>query len=116
MYDEFASKLAAKVGKFKVGYGFDEGVTHGPLIHQAAVDKVQRHVEDAQKKGANVIAGSQPSFRTAFTSRLMILTGGKKMDGLYFEPTVLTNVSADVQISNEETFGTDLRFLYLRVG
>jgi succinate-semialdehyde dehydrogenase/glutarate-semialdehyde dehydrogenase len=87
VYDQFASKLAEAVKKFKVGYGFDEGVTHGPLIHAQAVEKVQRHVEDAKSKGAK------------------LLVGGKHIKGNFFEPTVLTDVSKEAEITDEETFG-----------
>jgi len=76
------------VSKFKVGEGTSEGVTHGPLIHKAAVDKVGRHVEDATSKGAT------------------ILFGGKKLDrpGYFFAPTVLKDVQK-CAIDDDETFG-----------
>ncbi|GJN90212.1 hypothetical protein Rhopal_003211-T1 [Rhodotorula paludigena] len=88
IYDEFSEKLAAAVRKFQVGEGNKEGVTHGPLIHAAAVDKVQSHVDEAVSKGAKV------------------LVGGKKIDipGYFFEPTVLSDVN-DCAINREETFG-----------
>ncbi|GAA5972134.1 hypothetical protein JCM11641_002510 [Rhodosporidiobolus odoratus] len=89
IYDAFASKLAEAVRAFKVGEGTGEGITHGPLIHQAAVDKVQHHVDEAVEKGAKV------------------LVGGKKLTdlkGYFFEPTVLTEVNS-CAIDNEETFG-----------
>ncbi|GAA5938315.1 hypothetical protein JCM1841_006304 [Sporobolomyces salmonicolor] len=88
IYDAFASKLADAVRNFKVGEGTGEGITHGPLIHQAAVEKVHNHVEDAKKAGAKVVVG------------------GKKMDlpGYFYEPTVLTEVQS-CAIDNEETFG-----------
>lgn len=57
VYDAFAAKLAVAVRAFKVGEGVLEGITHGPLIHAAAVDKVERHVEDAKSKGAKVLVG-----------------------------------------------------------
>ncbi|KAG9045492.1 succinate semialdehyde dehydrogenase NADP+ linked [Tulasnella sp. UAMH 9824] len=90
IYAEFASRLADKVDKFKIGNGLEEGVTHGPLIHERAIEKVQRHVEDACSKGAE------------------ILVGGKRatdLPGTFFQPTVLSNVSNDSQIMDEETFG-----------
>ena len=59
IYDAFAEKLATAVKAFKVGEGLKEGTTHGPLIHGAAVDKVQRHVEDAKSKGAKVLLGGE---------------------------------------------------------
>lgn len=88
VYDAFSQKLAEAVRKFKVGDGSQDGITHGPLIHQAAVDKVQEHVDDAVAQGAKV------------------LVGGKKMDlpGYFFEPTVLADVNS-CKVDNEETFG-----------
>lgn len=87
VYDEFTRKLADAVSKFKVGNGLDQGVTHGPLIHDRAVKKVQEHVEDAVSKGAKV------------------LIGGKAGEGNFFEPTVLINVSNDAVVTKDETFG-----------
>lgn len=89
VYDEFALKLSAAVGKLKVGEGINEGVTTGPLINAAAVDKVQSHLVDAIAKGASV------------------LVGGKVHDlgGNFFEPTVLTNVDKSMRVAREETFG-----------
>ncbi|TXT10584.1 hypothetical protein VHUM_02089 [Vanrija humicola] len=87
IYDEFAAALAEKVNQFKVGPGFDEGVTHGPLIHKRAVAKVQEHIDDAVSKGAKVIAG------------------GKAGPGNIFQPTVLANVAKDCLLTEEETFG-----------
>jgi hypothetical protein len=57
IYDKFAAALATAVRAFKVGEGNLEGITHGPLIHQAAVDKVARHVESAKSAGAKVLVG-----------------------------------------------------------
>ena len=91
VYDEFVRKFAAKVQTAKVGNGFDEGVNQGPLIEEAALVKVQRHVEDAIAKGGK------------------LLTGGKRLttlgSGQFFEPTVLANASADMLCATEETFG-----------
>ena len=90
IYDTFAHKFAEGVGKFKLGYGFDEGTTHGPLIHNRAVSKVASHVDDATKKGAKV------------------LVGGKKRDDLgsnFYDPTVLTGMTSEMQLASEETFG-----------
>ncbi|ORY26866.1 Aldehyde/histidinol dehydrogenase [Naematelia encephala] len=87
VYDEFAKLLAEKVGAFKVGPGFDEGVTHGPLIHKRQADKVQEHIDDAVSKGAK------------------ILVGGKRGERTQFQPTVLTEVPDDCLITAEETFG-----------
>ncbi|KZW04174.1 succinic semialdehyde dehydrogenase [Exidia glandulosa HHB12029] len=87
VYAEFASLLAQRVEEMKVGNGLDEGITHGPLIHSRAVDKVEMHVEEAVKGGASV------------------LTGGKRLEGNYFMPTVLSDVKPDALVSREETFG-----------
>ena len=90
VYDEFASLLAKKVKNFKVGAGFDEGVTHGPLIHDRALSKVEAHVQDAKKKGGKVAVG------------------GQKMPNLganFFQPTVITGMTQDMRLASEETFG-----------
>ena len=90
IYDKFAAAFAEKVKGFKVGGGYDEGVTHGPLIHERAISKVDAHVRDAEKKGAKVVVG------------------GHKMSHLgtnFFEPTVITGMTVDMQLSSEETFG-----------
>lgn len=87
IYDDFAKKLSAKVDQFKVGYGMDEGITHGPLVNEAGVQKVQDHVKKSVEQGAKV------------------LVGGNKGEGLFFEPTVLGNVTDACPMSTEETFG-----------
>ncbi|HPR43366.1 MAG: NAD-dependent succinate-semialdehyde dehydrogenase [Ottowia sp.] len=87
VYDQFVKKFAAKVKAMKVGNGFDPGVVQGPLIEDAAVSKVEKHVKDAIKKGGKVV------------------TGGKKLKGQFFEPTVIANASADMLCAREETFG-----------
>ena len=90
IYDLFANKFAEKVRAFKVGSGFEEGTTHGPLIHDRAVSKVDAHVRDAERKGAKVTVG------------------GQKMPDLgdnFFQPTVLTGMHMDMQLAIEETFG-----------
>jgi len=87
VYDQFVAKFSAKVKALKVGNGFEEGVTQGPLIEDAAVDKVKRHVADAVAKGGKV------------------LTGGKQLAGQFFEPTVISEASADMLCAMEETFG-----------
>jgi succinate-semialdehyde dehydrogenase/glutarate-semialdehyde dehydrogenase len=89
VYDEFAKRLVARVGKLKVGNGLEPGVTQGPLINEKAVEKVEDHIADALAKGARIEAGG-------------------KRHGLghtFFEPTVLANVTSDMQIAREETFG-----------
>ncbi|QKJ89082.1 Glutarate-semialdehyde dehydrogenase DavD [Paramixta manurensis] len=89
VYDAFASKLKAAVEELKVGDGFSEGVTIGPLINAEAVDKVKAHIDDAQQQGAS------------------ILTGGKAapQGGNFFLPTILTDVPEKARIFHEETFG-----------
>ncbi|WP_288377851.1 NADP-dependent succinate-semialdehyde dehydrogenase [uncultured Massilia sp.] len=89
VYDAFAEKLAAAVGKLKVGNGVDPGVTQGPLIEDKAVEKVEQHIEDALSKGARV------------------LVGGKRhpLGHTFFEPTILLDVTPAMRLSDEETFG-----------
>ncbi|KVK80520.1 NAD-dependent succinate-semialdehyde dehydrogenase [Burkholderia ubonensis] len=89
VYDRFAEKLAAAVGQLKVGRGTEPGVTQGPLINEAAVLKVEAHIEDALAKGATVV------------------TGGKRhaLGHGFFEPTVLTGVTPAMKVAKEETFG-----------
>ena len=89
IYDEFSAKLATAVNKMKVGDGFGDGVSVGPLISEAAVEKVESHISDAVNKGAK------------------LLSGGKKhnLGGTYFEPTVLADVNRSMKITQEETFG-----------
>jgi succinate-semialdehyde dehydrogenase/glutarate-semialdehyde dehydrogenase len=87
VYDEFVQKFSAKVKTLKVGNGFEAGVAQGPLIEDAAVEKVARHVQDAIAKGGKV------------------MVGGHKLDGQFFEPTVIANASADMLCAREETFG-----------
>lgn len=86
IYDEYARQLVDKVSKFKVGSGFDEGVTHGPLITDRAAAKVQEHIDDAVSKGATVLAGGS-------------------RQGNAVQPTVLGNVPQDCLLTTEETFG-----------
>ncbi len=90
IYDKFASLFAEKVKGFKVGGGYEEGITHGPLIHDRAVTKVEAHVRDAEKKGGKVVVGGNklPDFGPNF-----------------FEPTVITGMKMDMQLASEETFG-----------
>ncbi|BBO92110.1 NAD-dependent succinate-semialdehyde dehydrogenase [Desulfosarcina ovata] len=89
VYAEFAEKLASATQALTVGNGSTPGVEQGPLISQAAVEKVEQHIEDALANGANLIAGGQ---RHA-------------LGGTFFQPTVLCNVSPDMLIAKEETFG-----------
>ena len=87
IYDAFAAKLTKAVETLKVGNGMEDGVNCGPLINDAAVAKVEEHLKDATDKGAAIVSG------------------GKRLEGTFFEPTVLTGVSADAIINKEETFG-----------
>jgi len=90
VYDEFTTKLAERVSsRLKVGEGFEENVTTGPLIDEQAIAKVEQHVKDAVSKGAKVLVGGKAHAR-----------GGR-----FYEPTVLANVSADMLCLKEETFG-----------
>ena len=89
VYDEFVKKLAAKAKTLKVGSGFDEGVQQGPLIDDAALRKVEEHVADAKAHGAKVLAGGQRHAK-----------GGR-----YYEPTVLADVTSQMMLASEETFG-----------
>ena len=87
VYEQFVEKFAAKVRTLKVGNGFSEGVTTGPLIEDKAVAKVAQHVADALAKGGKLLAG------------------GKKLDGQFFEPTLIGDATADMLCAREETFG-----------
>ncbi|MEC5409264.1 NADP-dependent succinate-semialdehyde dehydrogenase [Paraburkholderia sp. MPAMCS5] len=89
VYDAFADKLAEAVSRLKVGRGTEPDVTQGPLINEAAVQKVETHIEDALAKGASV------------------MTGGKRhaLGHGFFEPTVLRDVTAAMKFAKEETFG-----------
>ncbi len=89
VYDEFAHKYADAVSRLKVGYGLEEGVVIGPLINQAAVEKVERLLEDAVRKGAQVILGGHRHPR----------------GGTFFEPTVVTEVTPEMAFTQEEIFG-----------
>ncbi len=87
IFDNFAKKLTAAVKKLKVGNGLEEGVQIGPLINQDGLTKVKAHVKDALDKGAT------------------LLTGGKVKKDLFYQPTVLANVTPSALIAREETFG-----------
>lgn len=89
VYDVFAEKLTARIAALRVGDGFEPGAAVGPLIDADAVAKVKEHIEDAVSRGASIAVGGKPSSR----------------GGLFFEPTLLTNVDFSARISKEETFG-----------
>ena len=88
VYDAFAAKFKAAVEKMSVGDGFD-GVDFGPLISEPAVAKVRDHISDALEKGANVLLGGNPHM----------------LGGQFFEPTILTDVTREMRVTHEETFG-----------
>ena len=88
IYHRFAERLSQAVAQLKVGDGLAEGVTIGPLINAAAVDKVGHHIGDALEKGASIAIGGLP-----------------QGDGLYVQPTVLLDATPDMLLASEETFG-----------
>jgi succinate-semialdehyde dehydrogenase/glutarate-semialdehyde dehydrogenase len=89
VYDAFAEKLAARVSAMKVGNGLEAGVNTGPMIDKNALAKVQEHVDDAVSKGAKIaVGGKQPD-----------------LGGLFYQPTILTDVTSDMMVAREETFG-----------
>ncbi len=89
VYDIFTKKLEAEIRKLKVGSGVDEGVNIGPLINMAAVEKVEAHIADALEKGATVrLGGTRHALGQTF-----------------FKPTLLTDVTSEMTIAREETFG-----------
>jgi succinate-semialdehyde dehydrogenase / glutarate-semialdehyde dehydrogenase len=87
IYDAFVSRLVEVASSLKVGNGLEPETTVGPLIEQSAIEKVQRHVGDAVDRGGEVILG------------------GDGLGGLFWQPTVITGVTADAAMSREETFG-----------
>ena len=89
VYDQFTEKLAEATAALKVGDGLAEGISTGPLIDLKAVEKVESHIQDAVSKGARVVVG-----------------GNRHSNGSnFFEPTVLADVTHDMLVSREETFG-----------
>lgn len=89
VYEAFAAKLAAKVAGLKVGLGTETGVTQGPLIDTDALAKVEAHIADAVAKGARLLAGGQRH----------------EKGGTFFQPTVLADVTPEMRVAQEETFG-----------
>jgi len=89
VYDAFVEKLASKVRTFKVGNGMQPGVVQGPLINSTAVEKVQRHIADAVNKGARIVTGG----------------ARHELGGTFFQPTILADVTSNMLIAREETFG-----------
>lgn len=89
IYDAFSKRFAEVVSELKLGNGLMPGVTQGPLINQAAIDKVSALVKDATQKGAKVLLGAKPA------------DAGK----LFYEPTVLTHIKPDMSLVSDEIFG-----------
>ncbi|MGL6211896.1 MAG: NAD-dependent succinate-semialdehyde dehydrogenase [Paracoccaceae bacterium] len=89
VYDAFAAKLSAALAKTRVGDGLSDTVEFGPLVNVAAVEKVEEHIADALSKGARVTMGGHRH----------------SLGGSFFEPTILTGVTDDMMVTNEETFG-----------
>jgi succinate-semialdehyde dehydrogenase / glutarate-semialdehyde dehydrogenase len=89
IYEAFAAKFAAAIKAARVGNGLEAGVQIGPMIDMKAIEKVEEHIQDAVAKGGKVV------------------TGGKRhaLGGSYFEPTLITGVTQDMQVARDETFG-----------
>jgi len=89
IYDRFVKALSDAVKSMKVGHGLDEGVVQGPLINQASFNKIAGLVQDAKQKGAEVVVGGEPH----------------SLGGLFYQPTILGNISSDMDIVHQEIFG-----------
>ncbi|MGO4280924.1 succinate semialdehyde dehydrogenase [Cupriavidus sp. OV038] len=89
IYDAFATKLAERTGQLRVGNGLEDGVTIGPLIEDAALDKVASLVDDARAKGGHVLTGG----------------AAHKLGGTFYTPTVIADATADMRMAREEIFG-----------
>ncbi|MBB3330352.1 succinate-semialdehyde dehydrogenase/glutarate-semialdehyde dehydrogenase [Halomonas campaniensis] len=89
VHDAFVEKLAARVAELKVGSGLEEGVVQGPLINPAAIEKVEAHIADALAKGGRLVTGGKPH----------------ALGGTFFEPTVIADVTEEMRVAREETFG-----------
>ena len=89
VYDAFAEKLIAKIKAMKVGNGLEDGVAFGPMIDQSGVDKVKEHIADATAKGAKIALGGD----------------SHALGGLFFQPTILTDVDNSMMVTQDETFG-----------
>ena len=87
VHDAFVERFDAAIGRLRVGNGLDEGVQVGPLIDEGGVAKVERHVEEARAGGAELVRG------------------GHRLEGTFYEPTLLTGVTSSMAMSCEETFG-----------
>jgi acyl-CoA reductase-like NAD-dependent aldehyde dehydrogenase len=89
VYDDFARRFAEATRALKVGHGLEPGVDQGPLMNESQVEKCEEHIQDALDKGATLLAGG----------------GRHELGGLFFQPTVLGEVTPEMAISREETFG-----------
>jgi len=89
VYDAFAEKLAAAMAKLRIGDGLKGETEQGPLIDKAALEKVEEHIADAVSHGAKVVTGGKPH----------------ELGGTFFQPTLLRDVTPEMKVSNEETFG-----------
>ncbi len=89
VYEAFAEKFATAIGKLKLGNGLENGVSQGPLIDVKGAQKVEAHIEDALSKGAKIVVGGKPSV----------------LGGSFFEPTMLVDMTPDMIVAREETFG-----------
>ena len=87
VYEEFTAKLTEKVKALKVGSGVETGTDIGPMIEEKAIAKVEDHIQDAVSKGAKLVFG------------------GERLGGLFLQPAILTGVTADMKVAQEETFG-----------
>ena len=89
VYDAFIEKLSKAVAGLKIGNGLDEGVNFGPMIDGKAVAKVKEHIEDALSKGGEIVYGGE----------------GDENGDLFFQPTIVKNVTQEMKVAREETFG-----------
>ncbi|MDO6617434.1 NAD-dependent succinate-semialdehyde dehydrogenase [Shewanella sp. 5_MG-2023] len=89
LYQQFVAKFTQAAAQLKVGNGLDDGVTIGPLINQAAVAKVQAHIDDALQQGGQIVLGGK----------------GDALGANFFKPTVLVNLKQSMKVAKEETFG-----------
>ena len=89
VYDEFTARLSQAVSGLRVGNGLEDGVSQGPLIDEAGLKKVEEHVADAVDKGARVVSGG----------------ARHELGGTFYQPTVLADVTSDMKVAREETFG-----------
>ena len=89
VFDEFAEKLAAAAKRLKIGAAWEDGAEQGPLINERAVAKVEQHLKDAVSKGARILTGGERHSR----------------GGTFFQPTVVSGATLDMQLAREETFG-----------